>query len=234
VSNLDPRVTFEHLNDLFTQIGEVKYIRFTTSERGVEYEKLGLGLKPPQPSLTMATEEDEEAAATAAEASYDEDSVGAYVEFSEQPSVVKALCLNGLVFAKRPIRVNHTATGVIVPATADEQIKLDDIKAANAAVKSSSSSKRGDEKSSSSRDKRESSSKKESSRSSRRHRHSKRLINFGSTGNQDKKVGNSNKKKRFGFFWVNENVKLIASCFSSLKWTLIQMADSYDKINSTH
>jgi arginine/serine-rich splicing factor 12 len=143
VSNLDPRVTFEHLHELFTQIGEVKYIRMTVSEKGVQYDKLGLGVK----------QSDEE------EIDYESDSVGAYIEFSEQPSVLKALCLNGLMFAQRNIRINHTVQGVIVPPTADEQVLLDDLR---------KSSKR-DEKESRKKDE-----KKESSRSSHKHRHSKR------------------------------------------------------------
>ena len=37
---------------------------------------------------------------------WSEQSIGAYVEFSEQPMVLKALCLNGLSFAGRTIKVN--------------------------------------------------------------------------------------------------------------------------------
>lgn len=88
VSNLDPRVTFENLNDLFSQIGEVKYMRMTRSENGRDFENLGM-------TNVVVPDEDEVLA----------DSVAAYVEFSEQPSVIKALCLNGLQFAGRPIKV---------------------------------------------------------------------------------------------------------------------------------
>ena len=41
VSNLDPRVTFENLHDLFNQVGEIRYIRMTASTNGIEYENLG-------------------------------------------------------------------------------------------------------------------------------------------------------------------------------------------------
>lgn len=89
VSNLDPRVTFENLHDLFSQIGEIKYMRMTRSEQGREFESLGM-------CGNLVPDEDE---------SITNDSVGVYIEFSEQPSVVKALCLNGLQFAGRTIKV---------------------------------------------------------------------------------------------------------------------------------
>jgi arginine/serine-rich splicing factor 12 len=41
VSNLDPRITFENLHDLFNQVGEIRYIRMTTSINGIDYEDLG-------------------------------------------------------------------------------------------------------------------------------------------------------------------------------------------------
>lgn len=89
VSNLDPRVSFENLNDLFTQVGEIKYVRMTKSEQGLEYENLGM-----TNSLVVPDDVD-----------ILKDSVAAYVEFSEQPSIIKALCLNGLQFGGRPLKV---------------------------------------------------------------------------------------------------------------------------------
>ncbi|CAF0806043.1 unnamed protein product [Brachionus calyciflorus] len=112
VSNLDPRVTFENLYDLFTQIGEIKYIRLTKSFSDIEYEKLGFSQESPIPEGV----------------DIELDSISAYIEFSEQPSVVKALCLNGLKFANREIRVNHSNTSIIIPANSKEQITLDEIK----------------------------------------------------------------------------------------------------------
>lgn len=96
VSNLDPRVTFEHLNDLFSQVGEIKYVRMTRSERGREYENLGLV----HPNAVVVPVDDPVAAEEMLS-----DSVSAYIQFSEQPSVVKALCLNGLQFAGRTLKV---------------------------------------------------------------------------------------------------------------------------------
>lgn len=97
VSNLDPRVTFEHLHDLFSQVGEVKYMRMTRSERGREYENLGL---TGSQSIVVPDEDNDDIEILS------NDSVAAFIEFSEQPSMVKALCLNGLQFAGRSIKVN--------------------------------------------------------------------------------------------------------------------------------
>ena len=127
VSNLDPRVTFENVHDLFCQVGEIAFIRMTKSEQGIEYENLG---------LTSNIKEEENIDL------YD-DSIGAYIEFSEQPSVVKALCLNGLLFAKRHIRVNHANSAILIPPSSNEQVNLDDLRkeSAKMAAKKHSSSK---------------------------------------------------------------------------------------------
>lgn len=124
VSNLDPRVSFDNLHDLFSQIGEIRYIRMTKSINDVEYENLGL-----------------ESVVIPENVNPENDSVGAYIEFLEQPSIVKALCLNGLLFGQRHIKVNHATTSIIVPATNNEQIFIEDIKKAK---KSSSSSSHKD------------------------------------------------------------------------------------------
>lgn len=126
VSNLDPRVTFENLNDLFSQIGEVKYIRLTKSQHQLEYEQLGLTSHLKQ--------------VNGVELPFTEDSVGAYVEFSEQPSIIKALCLNGLNFGSRIIRVNHATNAIIIPANVKEQVSIEDIRREAQKYKSSSSS----------------------------------------------------------------------------------------------
>jgi arginine/serine-rich splicing factor 12 len=89
VSNLDPRVQFAHLYELFSQVGEICYIRFTTNG---DFGGNNLGLS----SLSFSDEN----------ANFSEMSIGAYIEFSEQPMVVRALCLNGLSFADRQIKVN--------------------------------------------------------------------------------------------------------------------------------
>ncbi|CAF1386190.1 unnamed protein product [Rotaria magnacalcarata] len=41
---------------------------------------------------------------------------GAYVEFSEQPSIPKVLSINGFQFFNRPLFVNHTGSHIIKPA----------------------------------------------------------------------------------------------------------------------
>ena len=98
VSNVDPRVTFEHMHDLFSQVGEIKYMRMTRSERGRQYENLGL---TGSQALVVPNEDDEDYEG------FVNDAVSVYIEFSEQPSVVKALCLNGLQFAGRSIKVTE-------------------------------------------------------------------------------------------------------------------------------
>lgn len=60
VSNIGAHVSLENLNELFDQVGEVRFIRFAGDE-------------------TAPTKD-------------------AYIEFSEQHHVVRALCLNGLQF----------------------------------------------------------------------------------------------------------------------------------------
>lgn len=124
VSNLDPRVTLEHLHDLFSQVGEIKYIRMTKSRNEIDYENLGF-------TSNIKTSDGVDLST---------DSVGAYVEFSEQPSIVKALCLNGLNFANRLIKVNHSTNSIIIPANSKEQISLEELRKESA--KSSSSSKK--------------------------------------------------------------------------------------------
>ncbi|CAF4319446.1 unnamed protein product, partial [Rotaria magnacalcarata] len=42
---------------------------------------------------------------------------GAYVEFSEQPSIPKVLSINGFQFFGRPLLVNHATSCIIKPAT---------------------------------------------------------------------------------------------------------------------
>jgi arginine/serine-rich splicing factor 12 len=66
VSNISKCVTLQNLNDLFSQAGEIRFIRFAGDENA--------------------------------------DCKCAYVEFSEQPHIVKALCLNGTSFASRTIK----------------------------------------------------------------------------------------------------------------------------------
>ncbi|RNA18810.1 putative splicing arginine serine-rich 7 isoform X2 [Brachionus plicatilis] len=112
VSNLDPRVSLENLYDFFSQIGEIKYVRMTKSVNNVEYENLGHSSERRAPEGV----------------DLENDSVGAVVEFSEQPSVVKALCLNGFKFAEREIKVNHCTQTVQIPESKKEQINVDDIK----------------------------------------------------------------------------------------------------------
>ncbi len=134
VSDLDPRVTLLDLYDLFSQIGEIRYIKLTSpSQNGIEYEHLGL--------LNLAGPADVECSA---------DSIGAFIEFSEQPSVVKALCLNGLSFAHRHIKVSHSLTAISVPTlnTSKQIVLVDDLRKELAAAEklqrhsSSSSSSR--------------------------------------------------------------------------------------------
>lgn len=141
VYGLDPRVTLLHLYDLFSQVGEIRYIKLTSpSENNVEYENLGM--------LNLAGPPDVDCSA---------DSIGAFIEFSEQPSVVRALCLNGLSFAQRHIKVCHSLTAVGVPANeSNKQIVLvDDLRKELAAAEklqrhsSSSSSSRAHHHSSS-------------------------------------------------------------------------------------
>lgn len=112
ISNLDPRVTFENLFDFFSQIGEIKYIRMTKSAKDVEYENIGVS------HVSMTTQG----------VDLESDSVGAYIEFSEQPSVVKALCLNGFKFADREMKVNHTNQAIQILQNKKEHISIDDIK----------------------------------------------------------------------------------------------------------
>lgn len=112
ISNLDPRVTFENLFDFFSQIGEIKYIRMTKSEKDVEYENIGLS------QVTLASQV----------VDLESDSVGAYIEFSEQPSVVKALCLNGFKFADREMKVNHATQAIQILENKKDQVTIDDIK----------------------------------------------------------------------------------------------------------
>lgn len=112
VSNLDPRVSFENLCDFFSQIGEIKYIRMTKSIKNIEYENIGK-------SNDIKVKEGLD---------FESDSVGAFIEFSEQPSVVKALCLNGFKFADRPMRVNHSTQTIQIPENKKQQISIDDLK----------------------------------------------------------------------------------------------------------
>ena len=67
VSNISLNITLENLNDLFSQIGEIRFIRFAGDEN----------------------------ASTKA----------AYIEFSDQPHIIKALCLNGLSFGGKHIKL---------------------------------------------------------------------------------------------------------------------------------
>ena len=115
VSNLDPRVTFENLHDLFNQVGEIRYIRMTTSANGVDYENLGINN-----NIAVPEGFDLEP--------LKKDSIAAYIEFSEQPSIVKALCLNGLNFASRQIKVNHATCSVLIPATNNELFSIDELR----------------------------------------------------------------------------------------------------------
>ena len=66
VSNILSNVSLENLNDLFSQVGEVRFIRFAGDENA---------------SVKSA-----------------------YIEFSEQPHIIKALCLNGLFFGGKHIK----------------------------------------------------------------------------------------------------------------------------------
>lgn len=66
VSNIMPHVSLENLNDLFSQVGEIRFIRFAGDE-------------------SAATK-------------------SAYIEFSEQHHIIKALCLNGLSFGGKHIK----------------------------------------------------------------------------------------------------------------------------------
>jgi arginine/serine-rich splicing factor 12 len=66
VSNIQSNVSLENLNDLFSQVGEVRFIRFAGDENA---------------SVKSA-----------------------YIEFSEQPHIIKALCLNGLFFGGKHIK----------------------------------------------------------------------------------------------------------------------------------
>lgn len=102
VSALDPRITFEHLHDLFSQVGEVKFIRMTRSEQGKIYDNLGM-VSPNAVVIPPEEIEDESQPLS--------DSVAAFIEFSEQSSVGKALCLNGLQFGGRPIKVCFPVSG---------------------------------------------------------------------------------------------------------------------------
>jgi arginine/serine-rich splicing factor 12 len=67
VSNLTANISLENINDLFCQIGEIRFIRFAGDENA--------------PTKS------------------------AYIEFSEQPYIVKALCLNGLFFGGKHIKL---------------------------------------------------------------------------------------------------------------------------------
>lgn len=127
VSELDPRVTLLNLYDLFSQVGEIRYIKMSTSSTNeIEYENLGLT------SLTGPLDVD-----------CSTDSIAAYIEFSEQPSVVKALCLNGLSFANRTIKVNHSTTSITLPSEPKQIIALEDLrKESKEADKKTSSSSR--------------------------------------------------------------------------------------------
>ena len=140
VSNLDPRVSFAHLYELFNQVGEIRFIRLTNSLKHLQCENLGMS------TLVIKQEH----------VDFEADSIGAYIEFSEQPSVPKALCLNGLMFAQRHIQVNHATQSVTIPATTKQQISVDDLRkeisklkrqsssSSSAAVSSSSSSSHRD------------------------------------------------------------------------------------------
>jgi len=92
VSNLDPRVQFAHLYELFSQVGELRYVRLSeTTPHVPAFENRGLS--------KMCLEEED------VEVDWNGISISAYIEFSEQPMVLKALCLNGLSFAGRTIKV---------------------------------------------------------------------------------------------------------------------------------
>jgi hypothetical protein len=141
VSNLDPRCTFENLHDLFCQVGEIALIRMTKSEpKSLEFENLGLRNVKWPVVVNGGHDEDQN------EPDWSNESVGAYIEYAEQPSVAKALCLNGLMFANRHIRVNH-ATRCILASESSSQVNLDDLRRESARLRkrdhgSSSSSSR--------------------------------------------------------------------------------------------
>lgn len=125
VSNLDPRIQFAHLYELFSQVGEICYIRLTTgSTDQLNCNNLGLS------SLAFTDEN----------ANFSEMSMGAYIEFSEQPMVVKALCLNGLSFADRHIKVNHATSSIIIPATNKQKVTVEDIRKEISKLRNGSSS----------------------------------------------------------------------------------------------
>jgi arginine/serine-rich splicing factor 12 len=174
VSNIDPRVTFENLHDLFSQVGEIKYIRMTVSKFGIEYEKLGIFCS--EASDFKIPDEVE---------NIEDDYIGAYIEFSEQPSVVKALCLNGLQFAKRIIKVNHSMNSIVVPATVKEQLSLDDIKKEREVVQAAAEKARKIES--------RSSSKHKSSRHGKRRSGS---VSSASTGNESSSSDRSDSPPR--------------------------------------
>jgi len=125
VSNLDPRVSFAHLYELFNQVGEIRFIRLTNSLKDLQCENLGMS--------TLLIKQQEHV-------DFEADSIGAYIEFSEQPSVPKALCLNGLMFAQRHIQVNHATQSVTIPATTKQQISVDDLRKEISKLKRQSSS----------------------------------------------------------------------------------------------
>lgn len=124
VSNLDPRIQFAHLYELFSQVGEICYIRLTTGSDQLNCNNLGLS------SLAFTDEN----------ANFSEMSMGAYIEFSEQPMVVKALCLNGLSFADRHIKVNHATSSIIIPATNKQKVTVEDIRKEISKLRNGSSS----------------------------------------------------------------------------------------------
>lgn len=127
VSNLDSRVQFAHLYELFTQVGEIRYVRLTdTTPSSIQLENRGLS--------TMCLMNDDE------NVEWSEVSVSAYIEFSEQPMVLKALCLNGLSFAGRTIKVNHATDAIVIPATNKQQISVEDIRKEISKLRHSTSS----------------------------------------------------------------------------------------------
>ena len=158
VTNLDPRVSFENLYDLFSQVGDISAIRMTRSVHGVVYSRLGLS--------NLVDEHDSQ--------DVKEDSVGAFIEYSEQPSIIKALCLNGIQFAKRRIRVNHSTSAIPSNPDPSENVTLDELKKERELAKIARSRKRHSSQTASSRTSELAKSSRKTSRSRSRSRTSRR------------------------------------------------------------
>ena len=80
------------------------------SANGIDYENLGINNLSGPVNIDLS-----------------KDTVGAYIEFSEQPSVIRALCLNGLNFAQRTIRVNHSTKSISIVST-KQTFQLDELR----------------------------------------------------------------------------------------------------------